>query len=46
MTTKPKARKVARKDTANPDPVSTAISEHKALLREYIRCRNELHAIR
>ena len=36
MTTKAKARKVARKDTANPDPVLALIAEHKALERKYL----------
>ena len=35
MTTKPKARKVARKDTANPDPVFALIDAHKALVKEW-----------
>jgi hypothetical protein len=29
-----------RKATAKDDPVFAAIAEHKALLKEYVRCRN------
>ena len=42
MTTKPKTREAA----AAIDPVFAAISEHKALVKEYIRCRNNSHAAR
>jgi hypothetical protein len=42
MTTKPKTRKAQ----AAIDPVFAAISEHKALIREYIRYRNNSHAAR
>jgi hypothetical protein len=43
MTTKPKTRKAP---AAANDPVFAAIAEHRALVREYIRCRNDSEAAR
>jgi hypothetical protein len=43
MTTKPKTRKAP---AAAIDPVFAAIAEHKALIMEYIRCRNNSHTAR
>jgi hypothetical protein len=37
MTTKPKTRKAS---AAPSDPIFAAIAEHKAAIKEYIRCRN------
>ena len=46
MTTKPKTRKAPAANGAGVDPVFAAIAEHKALLREYIRCCNDSEAAR
>jgi hypothetical protein len=46
MTTKSKTRKASAANGAGVDPVFAAIAEHKALVREYIRCRNDSEAAR